>query len=88
MEIVPVGSTIYYSTTSKCVIYRENSEMCIDGEKLKLINGNNNNDIETINYSGKNYYEINLYNEANNNYINCIITDFETKKNWYLNIII
>ena len=79
LEIVPVRSTIYYSTTSKCVIYRENSEMCIDGEKLKSINGNNNNDIETINYSGKNYYEINLYNEANNNYINCIITYFETK---------
>ena len=91
LEIVPVGSTIYYSTTSKCVIYRENSEMCIDGEKLKSINGNNNIDIETINYSGKNYYEINLYNEANNNYINCIITYFETKnklvfKYYHINI--
>ena len=26
-QIVPVGSTIYYSTTRKCVIYRRNSEI-------------------------------------------------------------
>ena len=90
-QIVPVGSTIYYSATRKCIIYGINSEICIYGEKLKSINGNNNIEIETINYSGKNYYEINLYNEANNNYINCIITYFETKnklvfKYYHINI--
>ena len=81
-QIVPVGSTIYYSATRKCVIYRRNSEICIDGEKLKSINENNdenNEDIETINNSGKNYYEINLFTQTDTNYINCMITYFENK---------
>ena len=81
-QIVPVGSTIYYSATRKCIIYGINSEICIDGEQLKSINENNdeNNDvIETINNSGKNYYEINLFTQTDTNYINCMITYFENK---------
>ena len=79
LEIVPVSSTIYYSTTRKCVIYKVNSEICIDGEYLYESIKELRNNIETINHSGKYYYEINLLKETDTNYINCIITYFENK---------
>ena len=56
-----------------------NSEICIDGENLYESIDESRDDIETINHSGKNYYEINLFEENETNYINFIITYFENK---------
>ena len=79
LENVPVRSTIYYSKTRKCVIHKENSKICIDVEYLYESINESTFDIETINHSGNNYYEINLLKETDTNYINCIITYFENK---------
>ena len=79
LEKVPVRSTIYYSAYRKCVIYKENSKICIDVENLYESIDESRDDIETINHSGKNYYEINLFEENETNYINFIITYFENK---------
>jgi len=79
LEKVPVRSTIYYSAYRKCVIYKENSKICIDVENLYESIDESRDDIETINHSGKNYYEINLFEENETNYINFIITYFKNK---------
>ena len=74
-EIVPVGSTIYYSRNNKCAIYREDSKICLNGQDLY----NKDAKILTIgNYLESNYYELNLF-QTHNDYINCIITHFLSK---------
>ena len=74
LEMLPNGSTIYYSRNKKCVIYRSDSKICLENEYLY-----NDKEIHQIlmitNYSEYNYYELNLY-EIDNSRINCIITYF------------
>ena len=77
-EILPVGSTIYYSRNIKCAIYYENIEICLNNGTLivkKRFPNEPNYDLKFNNYSETNYYELNLY-KNNSEDINVIITYF------------
>ena len=74
-----IGSTIYYSRNKKCVIYSDDSKICLKNEYLYNDDKNCIHQILIItNYSESNYYELNLY-EIDNSHINCIITYFLRK---------
>jgi len=78
-EGLPEGSTIYYSTNNKCVIYGREQKIC--SENWELYNNYQGNKIiisEITNYSESNYYELNLC-RTDDVHRNCIITYFSDK---------
>ena len=78
MQKLPIGSTIYYSRNIKCTSFNSTSSFCLINNNLYI---NTNGDIKTLllnisGYSDTYYYELNIYNETDENHRGCIITHF------------
>ena len=77
-EGLPEGSTIYYSTNNKCVIYGGEHKICLENRELYNYRDIKIKILEITDYSESNYYELNLY-RTDNVHRNCIITYFSDK---------
>ena len=77
MQKLPIGSTIYYSRNIKCTSFNSTSSFCLINNNLYI----NTKEIKTLllnisGYSDTYYYELNIYNETDENHRGCIITHF------------
>ena len=74
---LPVGSTIYFSRNIKCASYNKTSSICLVNGNLYNLVGSELTLLTNISdYSDSFYYELNLYNETNEEKMKCVVTHF------------